>query len=72
MSGIPISKGHHTSPSFSKDLETIMRELRQEQIFVIKNGRDLPKFTKPPLLKTLQWKNIQEWVKNKIIEFDFK
>ena len=70
-SGVPTSKSHHTLPSFGKDLEMVMRELRSQEVFSVKNGRDLTSFMKPPLLKTIKWANIKEWVKNKLLEFDF-
>ena len=70
-SGVPTSKGHHTLPSFGKDLEMVMRELQSEEVFSVKDGRHLTSFMKPPLLKTMKWNNIKDWVKNKLQEFDF-
>ena len=70
-SKVPVNKPYHSYPSFSKDFESIMRDLRAADIFSVIPQRTLTSFTTQPLLKNLNWSNITEWTKNKIINFQF-
>jgi len=63
-SGATVSKAHHTYPSFSKDLETVTKVLRSEDIFSEEKCL-LSSFNRSPILTSLNWKNIEEWVKKK-------
>ena len=70
-SGVSECRPHHTYPSFTKDLETITQKLRSQGIFCVDNNRGLSFFNRQPILKSVKWKNVGQWTKNKIIEFDF-
>ena len=68
-SDITVSKPHHTYPSFNKDLDAILKELRSEGIFSVEDKRKLTTFKRQPILQSVKWKNVEEWAK-KIINFD--
>ena len=69
-SDISVSKPHHTYPSFNKDLDAILKELRSEGIFSVEDKRKLNTFKRQPILQSVKWKNVEEWAKKKIINFD--
>ena len=70
-SNLSVNKAHHSYPSFSKDFESIMKDLRAADIFSVIPQRTLMSFTTQPLLKNLNWSNITQWTKDKIINFQF-
>ena len=65
---VSVNKPYHTYPSFSKDFDVIMKDLRAADIFSVIPHRELVNFRAKPLLK---WNNIRKWTKEKIINFDY-
>ena len=65
------NNNYHTMPSFNKDLRKIQQQLERDKVFVITNDRHHASFPNhQPLLQTLDWKKVKEWVKEKIINYD--
>ena len=72
QSDVAINKPYHSYPSFMKDYEAIMKELRKADIFTVIPRRTITSFEiGSPLLQNLKWKNISQWAKEKITNFDF-
>ena len=72
-SDMAINKPYHSYPSFMKDFEAIMKDLRKAEIFTVIPRRTFKPFkTAAPLLQSLKWKNISQWAKEKFINFDFQ
>ena len=70
-SDVSVNKPYHSYPSFSKDFNSIMRDLRAADIFSVIPQRKLVSLTTHPLLKNMKWSNITQWTKDKIINFEF-
>ena len=61
------NKGYCSYPSFEKDLEKILQQLKEESVFAVSSGRTLISYNNHPLLASLKWKNIAKWVKSKLL-----
>lgn len=64
---LSVNKDYHTYPSFKKDLNAILQVLNTEHIFHDNNNQNHSAFTKQPLLNSINWKKITEWIKEKLI-----
>ena len=61
------NKGYCSYPCFEKDLEKILQQLKEEQVFTVNRGRALVSYNNRPLLASLKWQNIMKWVKSKLL-----
>lgn len=68
---VSASKSFHTCPSFAKHFTVILNQLESEEVFKIKDGRKLHSYDCDPILQSLNWKKVTEYIHNKIIEFNF-
>ena len=69
---IKSNKPYHSVPSFSKDLEQIVGQLKKEEVFIVKPDRNHITFCHhTPLLQDFDWNNLTEWIKAKLIDMDF-
>ena len=66
-SDVSVNKPYHTYPSFSKDFDVIMKDLRATNIFSVIPQHKLINFGYKPLLKNFKWSNIIKWTKEKMI-----
>ena len=72
-SDVSNNKPYHSMPSFNKDLEKIVDQLKKDEVFVVKPDRQHSTYQDHiPLLQDLNWKNLTEWVKEKLIDMDFQ
>ena len=62
------NKAFHTVPKFTKDLKTVVDQLVLDRIFDGTSDQSFSSYKKQPLLQTLNWNTIKEWVKEKIID----
>jgi len=65
------NKNYHTVPSFNRDLEIILTELEIADVFTLLKDRGVSlTYNKTPLLRSINWENITEWIKKKLISLD--
>lgn len=64
---LSANKDYHTYPSFKKDLNAILQVLNTEQMFRDDNNQNHSTYNKRPLLHSIDWTKIEEWVKSKLI-----
>ena len=63
----PVNKGYCSYPSFTKDLNHILSILEEQEVYKVQEGRTLENYKSTPFFNSLKWKNINEWVKSKLI-----
>jgi len=57
-----------TIPKLTKDLKTVVDQLVLDRVFDDTSDQLFRSYKKQPLLQTLNWTTINEWVKEKIID----
>jgi len=68
---VRVNKPFHSCPSFNADLSKIVQQLEKDEVFTIKPQRKYVAFPDhKPLLLDINWENIKEWIKEKIIHLD--
>ena len=69
--GVKVNKLFHSSPSFNADLSKIVQQFEKDEVFTITPQRQYTAFPDhKPLLLDINWDNITEWIKEKIIQLD--
>jgi len=60
-----FNKGYCSYPSFKKDFDKIVHQLKAENMFVTKKDCKLIGYNSHPLLGTI---NLTSWIKSKIVD----
>ena len=60
------NKDYHTFPSFKKDLNSIVQVLRAEEVLLDTNTRCHSTYNRAPLLHSINWKKVTEYLKEKL------
>ena len=61
----------HSRPSLEKDLVQLQEQLEKELVFEVKQYREHQGFKKhKPLLSSINWKTMKDWVKQKLLDYD--
>jgi len=69
---VKVNKPFHSCPSINSDLGKIVQQLEKDEVFTLKPKRQYTAFPNhKPLLQDINWDNITEWVKEKIIQTDY-
>lgn len=67
------NKNHHTVPSFNRDLDIILTELEIADVYTQVGDRGISlAYNKTPLLRSINWKNVKEWITKKILKLDLE
>ena len=64
QTGVPLESGYHTTPSEEKDLNAMLHQLEQLEVFKVKSKRrhvSFPRF-KENAVKSLDIKALEEWL----------
>lgn len=70
-SKISAISNFHSRPSLEKDIVQLQEQLEKEQVFEVKQHREHQGFKKhKPLLSSINWKAMRDWVKEKISDYD--
>ena len=70
-SNVTLNKEYHSIPSFERDLKQLSEQLVREEVFAIKDSRHHQRFSKHRnLMKSIDWKKMNEWVKEQILNYD--
>ena len=65
------NKEFHTFPKFTRDLSFIVDQLVLDKVFDGDDHYSLHSYKKCPLLQTINWKPLTEWVEKKIKNLEF-
>ena len=60
-----INKGYVTYPSFESDFGKILKQLEDEDMFVVSDNRSCPGYNSLPLLSNI---NINHWLYEKVMD----
>jgi len=69
--GVKVNKPFHSCPSFNSDLGKIVQQLEKDEVFIVKPKRQYTAFPNhKPMLLDINWKNIKEWIEEKLVQVD--